>query len=155
MEYSIEASPFAEGFVTYCFMITDAGIPSALSDTGFPEARVMTGGTPVDFPNDNGNVNANENANVPLAALNIPGRPILYPVSPTDIRLVIAPNGNAAATQFWIQDSITDKYVQVDGSLGTEPVIKTFVDWGGGEGIVIKVTPNTRYKFRVAARPGI
>ncbi len=132
-----------------------------------PAETPVGGNTNNQEPNSNQNNNENANTppeadqspadNTPLAALGmvIPGRPVVYIVSPTEVRLVIDPNGNTVPTRFWIQDSITGKYVQADGSLGDTPFVKTFLDWGGDDGVIMKVKPNTRYKFRVAARPGI
>jgi len=118
--------------------------------------------------NENANVNANANenvnapapaganANIPLAApgLNIPGKPVVILLNATQVKIIIDPNGNTVPTLFAIQDSVSGKFVQADGTLGSVAAYQTLVGWGGDTGVIVKVIPNTRYKFRVVAKKG-
>jgi len=94
------------------------------------------------------------------ATINTPGRPGAVLISPVRVKIFIDPNGNTAPTRFAVQDAVTQKYVQPADPvanvsvLGSAAVFATFAQWGGDDGILLKVTPNTHYRFRVIAEPG-
>jgi hypothetical protein len=86
---------------------------------------------------------------------NTPSVPTLSNVSETSVTVTVAPNGNPAATQFAIHDSIHDKFVQADGSLGNSAIWQNYAQWGGSSGVsVTGLTPGESYHFEVKARNG-
>ena len=74
--------------------------------------------------------------------------------SSSKLKVVINTNGNASNTTYAIYDEVEGKYVQVDRSLGTSPVFKTFAGWGGLNTTVRGLKPNTSHSFKVKARNG-
>jgi hypothetical protein len=130
-------------------------VPSPDAPMGTTMARVVEDDTVNVNSNANANVNANSNTNsaVVTAGLLLPGRPAVVRLNPKEIVLTIDPAGNTSSTSFAIQDAISGKYVQANGSLGSDPFFRIFIDWGGDSGFVIKTEPNHSYRFQVLAKP--
>jgi hypothetical protein len=125
-------------------------VPSPDAPTGTTMARVEDSAV-----NTNTNINVNTNVNnvVSTAGLLLPGRPAVVRLNPKEVLLTIDPAGNTSSTTFAIQDAVSGKYVQSNGSLGSDPIFKIFIDWGGDSGLVIKTEPNHSYRFQVLAKP--
>ena len=88
--------------------------------------------------------------NAPLTqGLKAPGFPTIIRVSKDKIKLIINANGNTFATFFAIEETKTQKFVQADGSLGDKAVYRTFVQWGGDQGLAISMPGGTAYNFQV------
>jgi hypothetical protein len=87
-----------------------------------------------------------------VPGLRPPGHPAVRVLSPTKILIVIDANGNTVGTLYAIEEALTHRYVQIDGSLGAAPVFRTFLDWGLDAGVVVTVMPNTRYRFIITAQ---
>ena len=68
------------------------------------------------------------------------------------LHLTLDPGVNFPQTTYLIQETITNQYVQADGTLGSGEVWRTLADWGGLGGMdVVNLNDNTRYRFRVKA----
>jgi|GEM_PF-5464596 len=88
------------------------------------------------------------------AGLRVPERPAVFRLGATKVLVIINPSGNTVGTRYAIEDADSGSYVQPDGSLGETPYFQIFSAWGSDAGIVVMVSPNTRYGFRVSARTG-
>src|SRR5205085_6699190 len=79
-------------------------------------------------------------------------------VSSTSQSVTFNVNSNPASTQFAIQDSVSGKWVQADGTLGAAAVLQTQAQWGGTAPSVTKavmgLTADTNYQFQAQARNG-
>jgi len=59
---------------------------------------------------------------------------------------------DSAYTQYAIIDSTSGKYLQTDHTMADTAIWKTWEEWGGEDGVYIKMTPFTAKKLRVVAR---
>ncbi len=131
-------------------------VPSADEPAAPTAGRIVTE-TPVNANvNKNANANANSNSNTNAAValgMLLPGRPAVFRLNPKELLLVIDAGGNTTSTTFAVQDAVSGKYVQTDGTLGAAPVFRIFLDWGGDSGFVVRTEPNRNYRFQVMAKP--
>ncbi len=81
-----------------------------------------------------------------------PSPPSIINPSATTLDIIINTNGNGSETQYAIQDSVNDKFVQTDGSLNTNPVWHTKATWDTVT--VTGLTTAVYYYFRAKARNG-
>ncbi len=79
-----------------------------------------------------------------------PGAPVVNNATPSTLDVTINANGNASFTVFAIHESIANKYVQANGTLGVSPVWQTAAVWGTKT--VTGLTSLTTYTFEVKAR---
>lgn len=74
----------------------------------------------------------------------------------TSIYVVIDTKLNPSVTEYAIKvtsDSLIDAYVQNDGTLGIDPVWKTYTAWNGNAGVqVVGLNPATEYFIKVLSR---
>ncbi len=78
-----------------------------------------------------------------------PDAPLLTVLSPSSINAVIAPDENSLDTTYSIKETTSDRYVQQNGTLDTNPIWQTREQWGNTLGIqVTGLTPNTLYEFQ-------
>lgn len=74
----------------------------------------------------------------------------------TSIFIVIDPKSNPSSTEYAIKvtsDSLVDTYVQNDGTLGINPVWKTYTAWNGSGGVqVVGLNVATKYLISILAR---
>jgi hypothetical protein len=66
--------------------------------------------------------------------------------------VAINPNNNPVATEFCIRETLSGRYVQADGTLGSAPVWQTTTVWGTRSVTVFSTLAN--YTFQVKARNG-
>ena len=59
---------------------------------------------------------------------------------------------DSAYTQYAIIDSTSGYYLQTDHTMANTAIWKTWEEWGGEDGVYIKMTPFTAKKLRVVAR---
>jgi len=85
----------------------------------------------------------------------VPGKPVITRLSPTEVRITVATAGNSENTFYAIQDAVSGNYVQGNGELAPIRNFRTFAQWGRTNGAVIKLAPNTQYRFRVIAKVGL
>lgn len=81
---------------------------------------------------------------------NIPGAPTVGGATTNSLNVSINANGNSAATEFAIQVTNDNSYVQLDGTLGGSEAWTNLAGWGTKT--VTGLSPNTTYGFRVKAR---
>ena len=74
-------------------------------------------------------------------------RPTVRVLSPTKVLITLDTNGTESGVRLAIGDTLTDRYVQMDGSLGAAPAYQTLDDWGAGNGVVVTVASDTDYRF--------
>jgi hypothetical protein len=83
----------------------------------------------------------------------IPGAPSLSNATGSTMKAIINENGNPAGTEFAINETSLNKYVQADGTLGDTIIWQTYVEWGSGSGTTITgLQPLTTYTFAARAR---
>ena len=83
---------------------------------------------------------------------NVPAAPTVNNPTATTIKITVNVNANPAITEFAIRDSATQKFVQLNGSLGDTARWQTASAWGTKT--VTGLTPGMAYAFRVKARNG-
>ena len=83
---------------------------------------------------------------------NIPTAPTVNNATTNSLDVTVNVNDNPASTEFAIHETITTKYVQLDGSLGDSAVWQTAAAWGTKT--VTGLTAITSYTFEVKARNG-
>ncbi|MBV5337149.1 MAG: hypothetical protein J0653_04040, partial [Deltaproteobacteria bacterium] len=83
---------------------------------------------------------------------NIPAAPTVGSPTGTTLNVTINVNENPATTQFAILDTVTDQYVQANGSFGADTLWQTSAVWGTKT--VTGLTAGTEYTFKVKARNG-
>jgi hypothetical protein len=85
---------------------------------------------------------------------NIPDMPVLSDVQSHSLTVTVIPSDNPDATQYAIMaTNTTTEYIQADGSLGSEPVWETYLEWGGSDGLSVSgFDPCQKYTFRVKAK---
>ena len=84
---------------------------------------------------------------------NVPNAPTVS--NPTTSTLDVAlgaSDGNPAATEYAIQETSTNKYVQANGTLNATVVWQTAATWGTKT--IIELTSSTQYTFQVKAKNG-
>ncbi len=84
---------------------------------------------------------------------NVPAAPTVVTVSRTSFNIAINANGNPPGTTFAIHETISNKYVQTDGTLGGSPVFQSAATWGTEA--VTGLNAGTRYTFEVFAQNGV
>lgn len=74
----------------------------------------------------------------------------------TSIYVVIEPRSNPSLTEYAIivtSDSLEDNYVQLNGTIGADPVWKTYSAWNENVGVqVVGLISDTKYFIKVLAR---
>jgi hypothetical protein len=66
---------------------------------------------------------------------NVPGKPTITEIQSSTFTIAVVPGDNPAPTQFAIAVVNADtKYVHADGTVGVNPVWRTYVEWGGMSG---------------------
>jgi hypothetical protein len=83
---------------------------------------------------------------------NAPGAPTVNGATSSSLNVTVAVNGNPSITEFAIEETGSNNYVQSDGSLGGSPVWQTASTWGTKT--VTGLAANTSYTFHVKARNG-
>jgi len=83
---------------------------------------------------------------------NVPSAPTVNAPTATTLNIAVNANGNPASTEFCIQETVTGKYVQADGSLGAGPVWQNATTWGTKT--VTGLTTGSTYTFQVKSRNG-
>lgn len=84
---------------------------------------------------------------------NTPNVPAVSSVLFTSVKATIDSTGNPTTTQFAIDETVTGKYVQADGTLGTLPVWQSYASWGGSSGVTVTgLSRGTVYSIGVKAR---
>ena len=82
----------------------------------------------------------------------VPGTPTVNNPTAITLDVTINRNGNPDSTKYCISDSVTNKYVQADSTLGSSPVWNTATEWGTVK--VRNLNVNSAYKFRIKALNG-
>ena len=83
---------------------------------------------------------------------NVPSTPTVNNPTTTSLDVTVNANGNPSTTEFAIYEINTNKYVQVGGTLNTDPDWQTAGTWLTKT--VTSLTPGTTYNFQVKARNG-
>lgn len=94
-------------------------------------------------------------ASATTLAQGVPRAPTLPESGKTVSSLVVVLDntGFGATAQFAIQETTQNKYVQTNGSLGTDAAWQTYTAWGGAAGkTVTDLVQGTAYTFRVKSR---
>ncbi|MEI6435493.1 MAG: hypothetical protein WCP32_11655, partial [Bacteroidota bacterium] len=81
---------------------------------------------------------------------NVPSAPVISNQGSTTMYLTVSANGNSAATEFAIQDSVNGTYLQANGTRGADTLWQTAADWATIT--VTGLTSGNTYYFRVKAR---
>lgn len=100
----------------------------------------------------NGTVYNGSNATF-ITLANVPGAPALSAAATTSLSVTLnttTQNSNPASTQYAIQVTNTNQYVQTNGSLGATAVWATAATWGTK--VVTGLSQGTSYTFQVKAR---
>ncbi len=88
-------------------------------------------------------------------AANAAGTPTVNASSTTALTVIIDNNSNPDATTFFILETGSGNYVQMDATLGASPIEGTYTEFGEGAGIdVVGLSANTQYTFAVISRNG-
>ena len=83
---------------------------------------------------------------------NVPSAPTVNNATATTLDVTVNVNGNPASTEFCIQETSTNNYVQAGGALGGTCVWQTAATWGTKT--VTGLTTGSAYTFQVKARNG-
>ena len=83
---------------------------------------------------------------------NVPDAPTVNIPTGTTLNVKVNFNGNPAATEFAIHETLTGNFVQANGSLGAAPIWATAATWATKP--VTGLTAGTEYTFEVKARNG-
>jgi len=89
---------------------------------------------------------------------NVPSAPTVNNPQLTSLDVAINTNSNPAITKFAILETVGNKYVQTNGTLGTDSVWQTEAQWEINASNTAKtvsgLSENTRYVFKVKAKNG-
>lgn len=88
---------------------------------------------------------------------NVPNSPTVSGITATTVNVSVNENLNPASTQFAIHETTTNRYVQADGSMDTNPVWQTKSQWGTKAVTLYELqgrTGNRQYIFETMARNG-
>jgi hypothetical protein len=83
---------------------------------------------------------------------NVPSAPTVANPTSSSLDITVNANGNPGTTQFAIQRTSDNQYLQSDGSWGASAVWATAATWGTKT--ATGLSPSTTYYFRVKARNG-
>jgi hypothetical protein len=83
---------------------------------------------------------------------NVPDAPTVSTPTATTLNVAVNVHANPDSTQFAIFDTVTDQYVQANGSLGADTMWHTAATWGAKT--VTGLTAGNEYTFKVQARNG-
>jgi len=81
---------------------------------------------------------------------NVPAAPTVDNPTATTLDVAVNANGNPASTEFAIQRTSDDQYLQADGSFGASAVWQTAATWDTTT--ATGLSPETEYSFQVKAR---
>ena len=87
----------------------------------------------------------------------VPAAPTVDSVRASTVNISINANSNPAITGFAIHETSTNRFIQADGSMGTNAVWKTASEWGSVQVTLYEFqnrTGNRQYNFEVMARNG-
>ena len=93
---------------------------------------------------------ANELSFTTLA--NVPAAPTVDNPTPTTLDVAVNANANPASTEFAIQRTSDDQYLQADGTFGASAAWQTAAEWDTTT--ATGLSPETEYSFQVKARNG-
>jgi hypothetical protein len=89
---------------------------------------------------------------------NVPGKPTVNAPQLTSLNVAINANSNPAITKFAIKETVGNKYVQANGTLGNDSVWQTEALWEVNASNTAKtitgLSENTKYVFKVKAKNG-
>jgi hypothetical protein len=83
---------------------------------------------------------------------NVPAAPTVDNPTATTLDVAVNANGNPAATEFAIQRTSDDNYLQADGTFGASEDWQTAAEWDTTT--ATGLSPETEYSFQVKARNG-
>ena len=83
---------------------------------------------------------------------NVPAAPAVDGATATTLDVTVNVNSNPTTTEFCINETSTDKFVQIDGSLDIAAAWQTAADWSNIT--VSSLTTGVTYTFKVKARNG-
>ncbi|MBU1579298.1 MAG: choice-of-anchor D domain-containing protein, partial [Bacteroidetes bacterium] len=83
---------------------------------------------------------------------NVPAAPTVDGATATTLDVTVNANSNPASTEFCINETSTNKFVQIDGSLNVTPAWQTASGWGNVT--VTGLSTGVTYTFQVKARNG-
>ncbi len=81
---------------------------------------------------------------------NVPASPTVDGATATTLDVTVNVNSNPASTEFSINETSTNKFVQIDGSLNVTPAWQTASGWGSTT--ITGLTTGVTYTFQVKAR---
>jgi protocatechuate 3,4-dioxygenase beta subunit len=82
-----------------------------------------------------------------------PNAPAVTNILFTSLTVALDSTGNPVTTQFAVNESGSNLYLQANGTLGASPVWQTYTAWGRASGIAVSgLSRATTYQFRVKAR---